>query len=112
MAKNYTREFKDKVVQEALETGNVYLVARNYGIAESTLHQWVSKFKKYGSVSLKDVDIELKANLIQSRSSNTEPALEKENESLKKLLGEKELEIQILKDMLKKTNPQLYAKLK
>jgi transposase-like protein len=112
MAKSYTTEFKDKAVQEALEAGNVYLVARNYGIAESTLHQWVNNFKKFGSVSLKNVDIELKANLIKPRASNGEQSLEKENESLKKLLGEKELEIQILKDMLKKTNPQLYAKLK
>ncbi|BAF58900.1 hypothetical protein PTH_0719 [Pelotomaculum thermopropionicum SI] len=33
-----------------------------------------------------------------------------ENEKLKKLLGEKELEIEILRDLLKKTNPHLPIK--
>ncbi|MCI1650916.1 hypothetical protein [Clostridium tyrobutyricum] len=33
-----------------------------------------------------------------------------ENDSLKKLLGEKDLEIAILKDLIKKANPQLKIK--
>ena len=34
----------------------------------------------------------------------------KENDQLKKLLGEKDLEIAILKDLIKKANPQLKIK--
>lgn len=111
MAKQYSREFKEKLVQESLETGNVYLVARNYNVAPATLHQWVSKQKKYGSVSLKDVDMATKVSVKPERFMENS-TVTKENETLKKLLGEKELEIEILKDLLKKTNPQLYAKLK
>jgi hypothetical protein len=33
-----------------------------------------------------------------------------ENDSLKKLIGEKDLEIAILKDLIKKANPQLKIK--
>ena len=33
-----------------------------------------------------------------------------ENEKLKKIIGEKDLEIAILKDLLKKTNPHLKIK--
>lgn len=38
--------------------------------------------------------------------------ISKENEQLKKLLGEKDLEIAILRDLIKKKNPHLLIKLK
>jgi transposase len=38
--------------------------------------------------------------------------LSQENEQLKKMLGDKELEIAILKDLIKKKNPHLLTKLK
>ena len=111
MAKQYTMEFKEKVVNESLETGNVYLVARQYDIAPSTIHQWVAKYKKHGSVSTRNIN---SGNVIQSKANYVlvDSSQAKENEALKKLLGEKELEIQILKDLLKKTNPHLLTKLK
>jgi len=46
---------------------------------------------------------------IGSHNQSTK-ALESENEKLKKLLGEKDLEIAILKDLVKKTNPQFKIK--
>ncbi|NUN88191.1 transposase, partial [Coprococcus comes] len=38
--------------------------------------------------------------------------LSNENDQLKKLLGEKDLEIAILRDLIKKKNPHLLKKLK
>jgi transposase-like protein len=38
--------------------------------------------------------------------------LENENDKLKRILGEKDLEIEILRDLLKKNNPAFRTKLK
>jgi transposase-like protein len=97
--KAYSDEFKEQVLKEVEETGNVALVARNYSIPSTTINTWMKKIK----------------NNIKSSSSrgpksrnfnsvNASKELEKENDTLKKLLGEKDLEIAILKDLLKKTN--------
>ena len=94
--KAYSDEFKEQLLKEVEETGNVTLVARNHGIPSTTINTWIKK----------------KSNNISSRgpqssnfnSGNYSKEVEKENEKLKKLLGEKDLEIAILKDLLKKTN--------
>lgn len=112
MAKQYTMEFKEKVVKESLETGNVYLVARRYDISPSTIHQWVDNYNKHGAISKRNINKEIPRTQNKLQSNLTDPSQAKENEALKKLLGEKELEIQILKDLLKKTNPHLLTKLK
>lgn len=107
---SYTLEFKDKLVKEVLETRNLSLVARNHEIAPTTLKQWVDNYKRYGAVSKKDQAPE--ALVKEQKLSTSDPTLNKENETLKKLLGEKDLEIAILKDLLKKTNPHLLKRLK
>ncbi len=96
--KNYSPEFKQQVIKEAREVGNRSLVARKYDIAHSIVNKWVR-----GSGS--------------NGASHTAPPMPQdhkqilvENEQLKKLLGKKELEIEILRDLLKKTNPHLKIK--
>lgn len=97
--KAYSDEFKEQVLKEVEETGNVTLVARNHGIPSTTINTWIKKKKNSN-------------NAISSRgpkssnfnSNNYNKEIEKENDQLKKLLGEKDLEIAILKDLLKKTN--------
>ncbi len=59
-------------------------ICRKYGISENTFYVWR---RKYGNLS-KDEAKKLKA-------------LEEENRALKKLLAEKELEIQTLREILK-----------
>ncbi|KPU42970.1 transposase [Oxobacter pfennigii] len=95
----YSHEFKEQILKEVEETGNVTLVARNHGIPSTTIYTWVKSRKK-------------PSDGIPSRgpkssnfnSNNYSKEIEKENDQLKKLLGEKDLEIAILKDLLKKTN--------
>lgn len=96
--KQYTPEFKQQVIKEAREVGNCSLVARKYDIAHSIVGKWVRKSKNNG------------INYTTPKIPQDHKELLIENERLKKLLGKKELEIEILRDLLKKTNPQLKIK--
>jgi transposase-like protein len=49
--KQYSVEFIEQVIKEAQETNNVALVARRYEISPSTIHTWIRKKRKTGSVS-------------------------------------------------------------
>jgi transposase len=87
----YPEEFKRQIVKEVEETGNAALVARKHDIVPSTVTRWVRESKAAN-----------KTNNPLNIDYNTNSSLEKENEHLKKLLGEKDLEIAILKDLLKR----------
>ena len=99
--KQLTEEFRVKVVKEALETGEHGLVARRHDIHPATLSRWVNNYKKYGKTTVSKQTSKTTNKDVKSH------ILEKENDRLKRLLGEKELEIQILRDLLKKTNRDL-----
>ncbi len=94
--KRYPEEFKLQIIKEVEETGNATLVARRHDLVPGTVTRWVRESKKENG---------LISNYNYSNNINAK-SLEEENEQLKKLLGEKDLEIAILKDLLKKTNPQ------
>jgi len=102
--KQYSPEMKMQIVKEAIETGNASIVARRHDIAPSLVARWTRCYKRYGNFyPQKDVP----------RSNSSSPdykRMAQENEQLKKLLGEKDLEIAILRDLLKKTNPPLPIK--
>lgn len=98
----HSKEFKLQVIKEATETGNATLVARRYELNANMVNRWVREYKdgKYGGVDVTSLpDLNAKE-------------LSKENERLKTLLGEKDLEIAILRDLIKKQNPHLLKKLK
>jgi transposase-like protein len=97
--KAYSDEFKEQLLREVDETGNVALVARNHNIPSTTINTWI-KGKKNSSKSSSSRGP--KSSSFNSNNYNKE--IEKENDTLKKILGEKDLEIAILKDLLKKTN--------
>lgn len=97
----YTQEFKQQVIKEANETGNCTIVARRYDINPNVLARWVREHKGNGSITSNSIIV-----------SSDVKQIEDENEKLKKLLGEKELENQILRDLIKKSNPHLLKKLK
>lgn len=105
---NYSSELKDKVIKEALETGNCALVARRHEIAKYTVNDWVRAYKKKNSKKYPEDD----ANHSSATNAASLEQLNEsqENERLKKIIGEKDLEIAILKDLLKKTNPHLQIK--
>lgn len=97
--KAYTDEFKEQVLREVDETGNMSLVARNHNVPTATLSTWSRQRKNMVKSSSSRGP---KSSSFNSVTATKE--VEKENDTLKKLLGEKDLEIAILKDLLKKTN--------
>ncbi|HOV80897.1 MAG TPA: transposase [Bacillota bacterium] len=96
--KKYSPEFKQQIIKEVREVGNGSIVARKHGISQTIVNRWFRQSRNNGF----------------SHSGHQMPQDHKqilaENEQLKKLLGKKELEIEILRDLLKKTNPQLKIK--
>lgn len=103
----YSQELKEQVLKEIKETGNVAVVARKHSIARTTVDSWV-KQAKAGKPLTESKPI---ANTTLNKAYDNEiKEVKNENDQLKKLLGEKDLEIAILKDLLKKTNPQLKIK--
>jgi transposase len=93
----YSKEFKLQVVREAKEVGNYAAVARRYEIHANLIYKWVKEFEQDVETILSE-DVPSPVEVKQ---------LEQENDQLKKLLGEKDLEISILRDLLKKKNPHL-----
>lgn len=92
----YSAEYKQQIVKEVMETGNATLVARKHDLVAGTVTRWVRESKQSNNP------------IVSSKYNNNKDSnsLSKENDQLKKLLGEKDLEIAILRDLLKKTNPQ------
>ncbi len=97
--RTFTPEFRLRVVREALEAGNNTVVARRHELHPSMVNKWVRNYSKNGEEGLSGrrrkpgerSDHNLDVNEVQ-----------RENETLKKLLGEKDLEIAILRDLVKK----------
>ena len=47
--RDYTQEFKEQILRECQEVGNVAVVARRHNISPNTIHTWRSKARKTGS---------------------------------------------------------------
>lgn len=103
--KQYPPEIKMQIVKEAMETGNASIVARRHNIAASLVARWVRCYKRHGTFYPPTG-----ASAKNGTANHDYKNLARENEQLKKLLGEKDLEIAILRDLLKKTNPPLPIK--
>jgi transposase-like protein len=87
--RKFTNELKQQVVREAKETHNSALVARNYDLSPSQVAKWV-----------RETDYPIPKGIPETKETKE---LIKQNNMLKKLLAEKELENAILQDLLKKT---------
>jgi transposase len=100
--RDYTKEFKEQVLAECQQIGNVALVARRHGISASTVHTWRAAFKKRGSIEpLPGAEAE-RLNEMARRIND----MSIENDMLKKLLAEKELELAVLRDLGDISNPR------
>jgi transposase len=99
----HSKEFKIQVAIESIETGNAALVARRYDLVSNMVNRWVKEYKegKYDDQGQTVVHAPLETK-----------KLSQENDQLKRLLGEKDLEIAILRDLIKKKNPHLLKNLK
>ena len=103
--RSHSTETKLRVVKEAMETGNVSVVARRYDLSPSMASKWVRQYKQYGEAAFA-ADSNVRTGVQQFSYSEKEyRQLEAENERLKKILGEKDLEVAILKDLAKKQSP-------
>lgn len=85
------------MLREVNDTGNMTLVARNNNVPSTTVNTWIKKRK---IIVKNNSSRGPKANNFNSTNYSRE--LGKENDTLKKLLREKDLKIAILKDLLKK----------
>lgn len=96
----FSAEFKNQIVKEVQETGNATLVARKHDLVAGTVTRWVRESK----------DTNKKNNPLNQNYEIDSTSLEQENDQLKKILGEKDLEIAILRDLLKKNEPTIEEK--
>ena len=94
-------EEKKQIIKEALETGNSSLVARKHNVTPSAVARWVKESKTDPMKGI--INKALKKTPGLSESLKETKQIEEQNLKLKKLIGEKELEIEILRDLLKKT---------
>lgn len=89
MGKRYTKEEKEEIIQEVKLVKNRRAIAAKYGVAESTIRGWEKKIVQETKGNNKDL-------------TKINKTLEAENRALKEISAEKDLEIKILRDMLKK----------
>ena len=107
--KSYTPEFRNQVIKEALDTGNCALVARRHDMNQNIVNRWMREHKNGKKPLPGKEELKRIANS-ESSLSNEVRTLATDNEKLKKLLGESELENAILRDLVKKLHPHLEIK--
>ena len=100
--KHYDQEFKEQIVRECQEVGNVALVARRHGLSKNTVHNWLKATRRNGSVVPLPKNKEQRLKEAEKRLE----ALSQENDQLKRIVAEKELELAILKELRDLANPR------
>ncbi|TBL77433.1 transposase [Paenibacillus thalictri] len=107
--RRFTLEFKQQIIQEAKEVGNASQVARRHNMNPKMLYRWMNEAEHTDWQQS-----EASAKIIKTYVPSPQEfrSLEGENKQLKGLLGEKDLEIAVLRDLLKKQNPAYRTKLK
>ena len=98
----YSKEFKDQILKEAQEVGNSVPVAKKHGINVKLIYRWA---KETEHKAWEQAPNESKKIVEYLPSPKEFRQLEEENAKLKELLGEKDLEIAIYKDLIKKRQP-------
>ena len=78
----HSQEIKDQIVREIKEVGNISLVCRKHGLRTSTVHSWLHGIKNKDKI-----------------------ADNKLNRELQKKIKDQQLEIDVLRSLLKKTYP-------
>lgn len=101
-ANRYSDELKEQIIRECQEVGNVAVVARRHEISSNTIHTWIKKYRERGTTKT------LRKNGFRDLNTMTGQLkkVSTENDQLKRLLAEKELELSILRELRDKTNPR------
>ncbi len=91
--KHRTKEEKEKIIYEVQRLG-VVAGCRKYSVDPTTYYNWLEKYQAHGLDGLED-----------RRGKNSEAALrklERENRLLKEMLADKEMELKMKDELLKK----------
>ena len=107
--KVYTKEFKEMILQETNETNDVAQVARRHDLSKKTIYNWR---KQAGHKAWDVTGPTAKKTAVYTPTAQEFKELESENSQLKQILGEKDLEIAILRDLIKKSQPGYRTKLR
>ena len=98
---NVFKELRYKVAQEALAGIKVGVLARKYDVSPKTIRNWVKEFQDtFGDDAVPTIDERID-------DSKRLAELEEKYSRAVKALGEKELEIEVLRELVKKSNPAL-----
>lgn len=89
-------DLKKYYVRMALETNKYATTAKSAGVHPTTLRRWMKKYETEVRDQMESEDVSIP--LVEP----TEQEYKKKYERAMKLLGEKELEVAVLKDTLKK----------
>ena len=100
--KDYTQEFKEQILRECQEVGNVAVVARRHNISPNTIHTWRRKVKKTGSTTPLPTDDVKRIRELEARLEK----ISTENDRLKRIVAEKELQITIMEEVRDLKNPR------
>ena len=84
---------KKEIVRQAIATGNASKVARQHGISRYTVHKWVNQFRDEVE---KEMDLPSEEELGEKYTE-----LKEKYDRAERLLGEKELQIQIMQEYIK-----------
>lgn len=96
---NAFKEVRYKVAQEALAGLKVGVLARKYEVSPKTIRNWVKEYQEtFGEDAVPTIDERV------DDSKRLAELEEKYNRALK-ALGEKELENEVLRELVKKTHP-------
>ncbi|MEF2968175.1 transposase [Paenibacillus sp. M1] len=99
-------EFRLKVVREALSGIKVGVLARSYDLHPETIRTWIRTYRD----QITDIETSLPDQHLQELKRLQE--IEEKYEKAMKVLGEKELENEILRELVKKKNPAYLKNLK
>ena len=99
--KKFTKKEKLSIIEEAKRKG-VKVTLSKYDLYSGTYYYWKKKLLVYGEEGLN--------HKREKEVSKRLATLEKENEQLKILLAEKELEAKLKDELLKKKYPELRRK--
>lgn len=91
--RTFSESQRQEIVNEVLESGSNILIARKYDINTVQLSRWVSNFRRYNQ-TLKPKEL---------KEEEIIPNYKKAYKKVQKELKEKELELAVLRDLLKKT---------
>ena len=77
--KKYTQEYKDEAVELAVSSGRpIAEIARDLGINEGTLGNWVQTAKKSGKLKEKPLDVDERARLKELEEENRRLKMERD----------------------------------